>query len=190
MSLLAGMMIAIGCICFLRLGGPVGAVLFSVGLATIINYKFLLFTGQAGRVAKRELRLRDVGLIWLLNFVGVFLIGGLIQFTPYKNEIRESCEIIMQQRQQTGFLGSFLLAIPCGMLMYAATAMKEKNILYTMLCVSAFILGGFYHCVADMFYTICGATTWPQWVNLIFVTLGNFVGCNIIPYVSRRMQSR
>lgn len=74
--------------------------------------------------------------------------------------------------------------------MYAATALKEKNIIYTMLCVAAFILGGFYHCVADMFYTVCGASTWPQWVNIVFVTFGNFVGCNIIPYVSRSIQSR
>lgn len=189
MSILAGMMIAIGCICFLRIGGPVGAAVFSVGLATIINYKFLLFTGQAGRVAKKELCLRDIGLIWVLNFVGVFLITGLIQFTPYRQSIRESCEIIMTQRYQAGPLGSFLLAIPCGMLMYAATAMKEKNILYTILCVSAFILGGFYHCVADMFYTMCGATAWAHWLSLLMVTLGNFVGCNIIPYVSRRIQS-
>lgn len=45
MSILAGMMIAIGCVCFLRVGAPLGAILFAVGLATIINYRFLLFTG-------------------------------------------------------------------------------------------------------------------------------------------------
>ena len=190
MCILAGIMIAIGCVCFLRVGGPVGAVLFSVGLATIINYKFLLFTGQAGRFAKKELRLRDLTLIWVLNFVGASLMMLLLTFTPYKEEIKNGCKIIMEQRQQTGFFGSFCLAIPCGILMYAATALKEKNIIYTMLCVAAFILGGFYHCVADMFYTVCGASTWPQWVNIIFVTLGNFVGCNIIPYVSRSIQSR
>lgn len=53
-----------------------------------------------------------------------------------------------------------MLAIPCGILMYCATAAKEKDTLFTMLCVAAFILGGFYHCVADMFYTVVGASTW------------------------------
>lgn len=106
----------------------------------------------------------------------------IMLLSPYKEEIQQACASIMQQRQNVGFLGSFCLAIPCGMLMYAATATKDKNIIYTILCVSAFILGGFYHCVADMFYTLAGATTWPQYFNLIFVTLGNFIGCNIIPW--------
>lgn len=45
MSILAGMMIAIACICYLQIGTPFGAVIFSVGLAAIIKYKLLLFTG-------------------------------------------------------------------------------------------------------------------------------------------------
>ena len=190
MGILAGMMIAIGCICFIQVGPPFGAVLFSVGLAAIINYKFLLFTGQAGRFAKKELKIWDLLLIWLFNFTGIAIMSLLIMLTPYRDKIAEACRVIMETRQQTGFIGSFLLAIPCGMLMYAATASPEKNIIFTMLCVSAFILGGFYHCVADMFYTIAGAVNCQQWLNLLFVTLGNFVGCNIIPLVQKRIQSR
>ena len=50
------------------------------------------------------------------------------------------------------------------------------------MCVMSFICCGFYHCVADMFYTLIGATTWRQYVNILFVTAGNIIGCNLVPF--------
>ena len=65
-------------------------------------------------------------------------------------------------------------------------AVSAKGLLkpfYVSMCVMAFICGGFYHCVADMFYTAAGAMTWRQYVNIIPVTCGNLLGCNIVPLV-------
>lgn len=65
----------------------------------------------------------------------------------------------MLSRASVGYINSFLLAIPCGILMYCAVnAKSEMKLFYIAFCVSAFILGGFYHCIADMFYTVIGAT--------------------------------
>ena len=96
----------------------------------------------------------------------------------------------MMSREQVGFFGSFILSIPCGLLMYCAVNAKSAmRLFYIMICVSAFILGGFYHCVADLFYTWLGANNWHQIFNIVFITLGNFIGCNLIP-VSRIIANR
>lgn len=88
----------------------------------------------------------------------------------------------MESRESAGFLASFFLAIPCGLLMYCAVTAKDNlRLFYIIMCVSAFILGGFYHCIADMFYTFIGAISWKSYVHILIVTAGNLLGCNIIP---------
>ena len=67
----------------------------------------------------------------------------------------------------------------------AVSAHNNMRLAYIMLCVAAFILGGFYHCVADMFYTVMGAVSLKQVANLIFVTAGNTIGCNLVPFTKR-----
>ena len=45
MAILAGIMIAIGCVCYILVGGIGGAALFSIGLMTVCLYQLPLFTG-------------------------------------------------------------------------------------------------------------------------------------------------
>lgn len=55
MSILAGMVIAIGCVCYLRVGAVAGAIIFATGLLSVIFFKFKLFTGQAGKLVTKEI---------------------------------------------------------------------------------------------------------------------------------------
>ena len=50
-SILAGLMIALAAGINLAVGGPLGALLFSIGLLTILHFQFYLFTGKAGLLA-------------------------------------------------------------------------------------------------------------------------------------------
>ena len=50
-SILAGICISLGGVAFLKVGGIVGAVLFSFGLITVVCYKMKLYTGVSGFVA-------------------------------------------------------------------------------------------------------------------------------------------
>ena len=45
MSILAGMMIAVGCVLYLTVGGVAGACAFAVRLMTICEFGLKLFTG-------------------------------------------------------------------------------------------------------------------------------------------------
>lgn len=50
--MLAGILIAVSAIVYLKIGGIVGAFLFSIGLLTILHFKLRLFTGKAGLLSK------------------------------------------------------------------------------------------------------------------------------------------
>ena len=181
-SMLAGIMISIGGIIYVQNIGIVGAILFAVGLATILRYGYTLFTGRAGYLASGTITIQELAIIWIGNLIGAIIMSFLVTQLP---GVVDACHKIILARQERGIIGCFFAAIPCGILMYAATAKKDNEILFIVMCVAGFIMGGFYHCVADMFYLCAGAQTVQDIIYLIPVTLGNIVGCNILPLVKQ-----
>ena len=86
----------------------------------------------------------------------------------------------------------FILGIFCGLLMYIAVETVKRshdhyNTLSTVLpiiCVSTFIIAGFEHCIADMFYFAVAGLTFESLRVLFFVTIGNILGSFIVPAVN------
>ena len=68
--------------------------------------------------------------------------------------------------------------ICCGMMMTIATK-KESPLWLSNLCVMAFILAGFNHCVADWFY-IFGTANSIKYLYWFLTVIGNFIGGLII----------
>ena len=102
--------------------------------------------------------------------------------------IRENAVGICETKLADGPLSIFLLAIFCGILMYIAVdGFREKeNPLILFICVSVFILSGFEHCIANMFYfSIAGAWSLKTIVYLIIMTLGNSLGGVLIPSLKK-----
>jgi len=88
--------------------------------------------------------------------------------------------VIVQSRMDAGIFKIFLLGIPTGLLMTAAVRCPREEplkLVFVALCVGVFILCGFAHCVADMFYFMVGAHTWEEMLCIIPVTIGNLIGC-------------
>lgn len=78
----------------------------------------------------------------------------------------------------------FVLGIFCGFLMYASVEgyKTTKNPLILFAGVCAFILSGFEHCIADMFYfSIAGMWSVRAFLCLFVITLGNSFGGILIP---------
>lgn len=85
-------------------------------------------------------------------------------------------------------LSIFILAVFCGILMYIAVdGYKEKgNPVILFLGVSVFILSGFEHCIANMFYfSLAGAWSVKAIVYLLIMTIGNSIGGILIPFVKK-----
>ena len=181
-SILAGLCISIGCIVNLMVGGgPLGAILFTFGLITVVHYKYALYTGTAGFVSS----LKDIGILfWFIlvgNWLGCYITSEVITYAI--PDITEKANSIVIARSQVDMWQAFIRAIFCGFLMTTAVKFARENRLLPLLfAVPVFILAGFYHSIADAFY-ICAAEfdtiTDAVRVNWGMTILGNFVGCNL-----------
>ena len=101
----------------------------------------------------------------------------------------------MCQVKMNDSLGSiFILAFFCGMLMFIAADGYKKiehsvgKFLAIFLPVIVFILSGFEHCIANMFYfSIASAWNTSSLGYLMIMTLGNAAGGMLIPLCRKAM---
>ena len=185
LSILAGVMIALGGIVYLSVGGIAGALLFSMGLLTILAFKFELFTGKASLLSTKQIKIGKLLEIWIGNFIGTLFAAFGILFTPAGTQLTEKAMVIIAAKTSYSFSTNLLYGVFCGLLMYIAVqtySMRHQNALYAMLPVAIFILCGFNHCIADMFYLHMGGLHIKDYWILIPTTIGNLIGCNIIPF--------
>ena len=191
LSMLAGMAITLGATVYLSVGGVVGALLFSVGLMTVVAFKLDLFTGKAGLLATNEITVGKLVKIWFGNFFGAFLTSLAVLISPIGEKVAVSATPILETRLGNHPVENLILGIFCGILMYIAVFgfQKTGNILFLIMPVATFIVCGFNHCVADMSYiTLACRTPLDYWV-LIPTTIGNLIGTLIIPYCLKYEQN-
>lgn len=183
----AGLAISIGGTVYLSVDNKIiGSLLFAVGLYAIVLNGLFLYTGKVGYLVVQSDKIEYLGLLaitWLGNLAGTW-IGAVAVLNTRIQGIRENAVGICETKLADEPLSIFLLAIFCGILMYIAVdGFKEKeNPLILFICVSVFILSGFEHCIANMFYfSIAGAWSLKTIVYLIIMTLGNSLGGMLIP---------
>lgn len=179
-------MISIGCIVYLNIGGVIGAFLFSVGLLAVLTLNYELFTGKAGLYATGDIKPNRLAEIWLGNLFGAIMSGAVIIGTPIGMKVSEEAMKIVETRIGNGFMVNLIYGIFCGILMFVAV--KGFNDggrlpILAIMPVMVFIMCGFNHCVADMFYTVMGCCNLSEVFPLIPTTVGNFIGCNLAPYL-------
>ena len=184
----AGILISIGGIAYLAIENKiVGSFIFSFGLLTICIYSFNLFTGKVGYVLVNKINYIIELLISLVgNFLGTFAVGSLMRLTRFTNYINTATNIV-NTKLNDNILSIFILAIMCGMIMYIAVNnyKKETDVVGKYIAifmgVMAFILCGFEHCVANMFYfSIAGTFSLKVFCYLLVMILGNSIGSIII----------
>lgn len=187
----AGITIGIGGAVYLTLENRViGAVLFGVGLYTIVLNGLFLYTGKVGYlISAKDKKAYILQLIftWLGNFAGTALAAAAISATRIRN-LRRTAEVICKTKLADTPHSILILAVFCGILMYVAVdGFREKgNPLILFFCVTVFILCGFEHCIANMFYfSLAGAWSLRAVIYLLLMTLGNSVGGILLPLVKK-----
>ena len=190
----AGIMIGIGGIVYLKVSNNVvGSFLFSIGLLTICMYQMNLYTGKVGYVLINKINyLYELLLSLVGNFIGTFLVGTLINLTR-GNDLYLKAKSIATIKLNDNLLSIFILSLFCGMLMYIAVNnyKNSKNeigkYIGIFMCVMTFILCGFEHCVANMFYfTAAKMISLKSLLYLLIMVLGNSVGSIIIAFFYNR----
>ena len=189
LSIGAGVMIGIGGTVNLVLGaqgkGVEGAIFFAVALLTICYLGLHLFTGRVGNIVNSEKFSKDLLLL------GTCIIGNLIGTAAAGLVCGESTPAIIETAQNMcaakldrAFVSTVASAFMCGILMYVAvTIYKEKSSIAGILfCVPVFILSGYEHSIADMFYFFAaGAVGTDMAVFILTVVLGNALGGMFVP---------
>ena len=188
-SILAGMAIAIGGIANLTLENKVaGAIFFTAGLFTVCVFGFHLFTGKVCYVFENKAGyIIDLIVIWLGNLAGAVITGFLILQTRISG-INEKAITMAASKLSQSPLSVFILGIFCNIMIYIAVegyrSCKHEigKYLAIFFGVTVFVLCGFEHCVANMFY-LTMANAWDQKALLFLLinTAGNIVGGMLIP---------
>ena len=184
----AGVLIGISCVLFLSVDNAIiGSLMFSVGLLAILVLKLYLFTGKAPYIVVNKPKYCFTVIVtWLGNFAGTYIIATLIKYTRVSEQILNKCATLVEAKLADSLLSLFILSVFCGALMFIAVntynTYKENifaGTLLLILCVGTFILSGFEHSVADMFYFTL-AKPGIEWLSqLMIVSVGNIVGGNL-----------
>lgn len=198
-AILSGIAVGIAGWGYLAYTNIIGAVLFSFGLLTVVNYKLPLYTGTAGFVPLRDEQGRScclsaIGKLLLIlagNITGCFLVALLSRLSPM--ELGAAAQKILEGRIALGPLRAGLLAIGCGFIMTTVvTFAREGKMLALLFGVPLFINCGFPHCLADAFYYLTVPVSYigSHLVEVLVLypclVIGNFVGCNLYRFVAPR----
>lgn len=190
-AILAGFMIGMGGTVFLSLDNKaLGACMFAVGLFTVVVFRLQLYTGKIGYLPfQGKEYLLELVITWIGNFCGTILIAKCVQNTRiFTDMMSEKVFTMAQTKLNDNLISIFILSIFCGILMFIAVdTFKEQQgstvkVIAVFVPVMVFILSGFEHVVANMYY-FAMAQTWSihTVIALIIMTVGNSIGGIMIP---------
>lgn len=185
----------------------VSACVFPAGMAMVLIAGSELFTGNNLIMIawlEKKIRLMDMLKNWFFvyigNFIGASFVAVLVVYghTPslYGGKLAEKMVAAAQTRVVQTFPEAFIRGILCNILVciavWAAFAAKKVSgkLLMSFWPVMLFVLCGFEHSIADMYFGVAGlltvheygiaaeGLTWGSFLlkNLLPVTLGNLVG--------------
>lgn len=177
----------------------VSGVTFPIGLVLTVVFGAELFTGncaalypaiKAKKIDKRSVIFNLIGA-WIGNFLGALIIigiciigGGCLNAEPYASGIIKIAEMKMSLEPMTAFwrgIGCNWLVCLAVWLSLSSDSLGGK-VIGCWLPVAAFVITGFEHCIANMFFIPAGMVLKGTidyaglFHNLIPVTLGNIIG--------------
>ena len=193
-SILAGIMIGIGGTIYLSLDNKiVGSILFAIGLFIIVVYSSNLYTGKMGYLINNfnKKYIRELIITLIGNFIGTFFVGFVLRYTRIYTSISDKAKGLVDIKLNDTLISILILSFFCGILMYLAvnTYKEVKDIgkyLAVFLGVIVFILCGFEHCIANMYY-FSVSSTWSlnTLLYLLVMILGNSLGGILIPLCNK-----
>ena len=175
----AAILIGLGDYALLKLGNPIGPVLFTLGLLGVCYMGQNLFTGKCGFLISDKIKLLDLFLILLFNLIAGYLLGLLFSITD-KEVLSNALSRVTTWEFSFPY---FVKGVMCGVIMYIAVLMYKKGTpLGIIFGIPLFIFCGFQHCIANII-TLGAAQT--MHVAIILAIIGNFVGSLLMWYFSK-----
>ncbi len=190
-GILAGGMISLGGAVFLACINPatpytryIGAFLFALALLCICMRGYALYTGKIGLLTEKHSK-DDISVLLLSllgNLIGTVAFGYLLAYCL--PNLKDTAITLCSAKLDQGYFIGFLRAFFCGILVYLSVDIYRNNhsVLGIMLCIPAFILSGYEHSIADIFYfATSGMVSGKAFLYLVMIILGNSVGGLFVP---------
>lgn len=196
---------ALGNVGMIRL---VTALVFPIGLCMVVILGTELFTGNVLMVtAAIEKKItwgalaRNWALVYLGNFIGALTLAALMatfgQMDIGANAVAVYSAKVAASKASLPWMNAFVLGIFCNLLVCIAIYLGNSaqdtagKILGCYLPILAFVVSGFEHCVANMYYIPAGifAHLNPAYtqiiadagINTAVLDFGTFITANLIP---------
>ena len=181
-SIGAAFLISLGNYALLKLGSPIGPVIFAFGLLGVCYLGQNLFTGKCGFFIEDKIKPLDLLIILIVNLLAGYLFGLL-----YSVADKDLIAVSVAKVDTWSFtLPFFIRAFLCGTIMYIAVKMYRVGTpLGIIFGIPLFIFCGFQHCIANI-VTLGVARTMD--VSIILAIIGNFVGSLFIWYISKDLK--
>ena len=178
-SIGAALLISLGNYALLKLGNPIGPVIFALGLLGVCYMGQNLFTGKCGFLFQDKIKVLDLLIILVVNLAAGYLFGLL--YSTVDGAIVESA--ISKVASWDISWAFFVKSVLCGIIMYIAVYMYKKGTpLGIIFGIPLFIFCGFQHCIANVI-TLGVARTFD--ISLLLCVLGNFVGSLFMWFISK-----
>ncbi len=183
----AGICIALGGSVFLASENKaVGSVLFAVALLCICIRGYSLYTGKICFMPEKHDKDAWGTLLFGLlgNAIATAVCGLAIRFS--QSAIGEKAETVCAAKLEQSIGSTLIRGIFCGILIYLAVVIFRENqkVIGILFCIPVFILSGFEHSIADMFYFATAACFTPRALLFILtVVVGNSIGGMLLPVI-------
>ena len=178
-SIGAALLISLGNYALLKLGSPLGPVIFALGLLGVCYMGQNLFTGKCGFLFQDKIKFKNLMIILIVNLISGYLFGLLyscVDADVFKNAVAKVATWDIS-------LSFFIKSILCGIIMYIAVYMYKKGTpLGIIFGIPLFIFCGFQHCIANII-TLGVARTFDY--SIIICIIGNFAGSLFMWYISK-----
>lgn len=180
-------------------GRLIAAIIFPAGMAMVLIAGSELFTGNIliiisvleKKVSVLKM-LKNWFFVYLGNFLGALFVALLVTYghVPdlFGGDLAYGVVTSGMARTDLTFSDSFAKGILCNILVclavWMAFASKQVSgkLLISFWPVMIFVLCGFEHCIADMYFCLCGIFTSAEYgIAAGSLTFGNFITHNLIP---------
>lgn len=186
----------------------VSGLIFPIGLMMVILLGTELFTGNAlmvtaavsGKISWRLL-LRNWGIVFVGNLVGAVALAALMAFFGQLNigggDLAVYTAKVAAAKNGLPWMNAFVLGVFCNLMVcvavYLANTAQDTagKLLAIFFPIMGFVLAGFEHCVADMYYVPAGIFAYlnPAYtglidaagINVALLNFGDFIFANLIP---------
>lgn len=181
-SIGAAILISLGDFALLKLGNPIGPIIFAFGLLGVCFMNQNLFTGKCGFLIQDKIKVIDLLIILIVNLLFGYLIGIMFSYIDIDVYNASLIKVAIWEVSIPFFIKSIL----CGAIMYIAVYMYKKGTsLGIIFGIPLFIFCGFQHCIANII-TMGIARTFD--LSILICILGNFIGSILMWYFSKEVK--